>query len=171
VPRRTLEFTSAQPALGSARTRFIATLRLTPRVAATIHTAALHIKMGEGDNQEDILHTFFQFDDGSCIAFFDAPSRPFDWQEQMDLDLHIAFEVDTDERLQDYLRAAKERGIEVRGPSDHGFVHSIYIRDPNGYVFELTHVLDPDAMAKSAPDAHSALKGFMNVTGGQRGKL
>ena len=48
-------------------------------------TAALHIKMGEGDDQEDVLHTFFQFDDGSCIAFFDAPDRPFDWKEQMDL--------------------------------------------------------------------------------------
>ena len=46
-------------------------------------TAALHIKMGEGDDQEDVLHTFFQFDDGSCIAFFDAPDRPFDWKEHL----------------------------------------------------------------------------------------
>eukprot|EP01043_Picozoa_sp_COSAG02_P036974 COSAG02_NODE_2746_length_8108_cov_37.665002_8_plen_60_part_00 len=30
---------------------------------------ALHIKM---NGEEDVLHTFFQFDDGSCIAFFDA---------------------------------------------------------------------------------------------------
>jgi len=29
-------------------------------------------------------------------------------------------------------------GIEVRGPVDHGFVRSIYFRDPNGYVIELT---------------------------------
>ena len=27
---------------------------------------------------------------------------------------------------------------EVRGPVDHGFVRSIYFRDPNGYVIELT---------------------------------
>jgi catechol-2,3-dioxygenase len=26
----------------------------------------------------------------------------------------------------------------VRGPVDHGFVRSIYFRDPNGYVVELT---------------------------------
>jgi catechol-2,3-dioxygenase len=29
-------------------------------------------------------------------------------------------------------------GIETRGISDHGFIHSIYFRDPNGYVIELT---------------------------------
>jgi catechol-2,3-dioxygenase len=29
-------------------------------------------------------------------------------------------------------------GIETRGISDHGFIDSIYFRDPNGYVIELT---------------------------------
>jgi catechol-2,3-dioxygenase len=29
-------------------------------------------------------------------------------------------------------------GIETRGISDHGFIRSIYFRDPNGYVIELT---------------------------------
>ncbi len=32
----------------------------------------------------------------------------------------------------------KAAGIETRGISDHGFIHSIYFRDPNGYVIELT---------------------------------
>ena len=32
----------------------------------------------------------------------------------------------------------KAAGIETRGVSDHGFIHSIYFRDPNGYVIELT---------------------------------
>ena len=31
----------------------------------------------------------------------------------------------------------KAAGIETRGISDHGFCHSIYFRDPNGYVVEL----------------------------------
>ena len=30
------------------------------------------------------------------------------------------------------------RGIESRGVSITGFIHSIYFRDPNGYVIELT---------------------------------
>ena len=32
----------------------------------------------------------------------------------------------------------KGLGMDVRGVSDHGFVESIYFRDPNGYVVELT---------------------------------
>ena len=28
-------------------------------------------------------------------------------------------------------------GIDTRGVSDHGFIDSIYCRDPNGYVIEL----------------------------------
>ena len=32
----------------------------------------------------------------------------------------------------------KAAGIETRGISDHAFIDSIYFRDPNGYVIELT---------------------------------
>ena len=32
-------------------------------------------------------------------------------------------------------------GIETRGISDHGFIDSIYFRDPNGYVIELNEPL------------------------------
>lgn len=127
---------------------------------------AMHIKMGN----EDVLHTFFQLDDGSCLAFFDAPKRPFDFKNQSDLDVHIAFEVDSNERLQHYLKKAKERGIEVRGPSDHGFVHSIYIRDPNGYVFELSNVVDKKVNFYARTDRKhpkEVLDGFMAVAHGK----
>ena len=43
-----------------------------------------------------MLHTFFQLDDGSCLAFFEAPDMPFDFKEQHDFDLHIALEVEPD---------------------------------------------------------------------------
>ena len=32
----------------------------------------------------------------------------------------------------------KAAGIETRGVSDHDWIHSVYFRDPNGYVVELT---------------------------------
>jgi catechol-2,3-dioxygenase len=35
------------------------------------------------------------------------------------------------------LAKGKAQGIETRGVSDHGFIDSIYFRDPNGYVIEL----------------------------------
>ena len=51
--------------------------------------------------------------------------------------MHIAFEV-TLKDLNFYLNKAKKLDIERRGISDHGFIKSVYFRDPNGYVIELT---------------------------------
>lgn len=89
------------------------------------------------DGKSGVLHTFYQMDDGSCLAFFEAPARPFDFKKQGDFDLHIALEVDEPTLLAMFAKG-KDRGIETRGIADHGMVHSIYFRDPNGYVVELT---------------------------------
>ena len=104
------------------------------------------------------LHTFFQMADGSCLAFFEVPGKPFEFKQQEALDLHIALGVD-DEVFEAMLRKAKAEGREVRGPVDHGFVRSIYFRDPNGYIVELTtstgthdEIMDP---VRSKP--HDAL--------------
>lgn len=83
-----------------------------------------------------VLHTFYQMADGSCVAFFEAPDQEFEFKEQHDFDLHIALSVEY-ETLTRMLEKAKRQEREVRGPSDHGFIHSIYFRDPNGYVVEL----------------------------------
>ena len=86
--------------------------------------------------QTRVLHTFYEMADGSCIAFFEAPDQAFEFKEQHDFDLHIALSVQY-ETLDRMLAKAKREEKEVRGPSDHGFIHSIYFRDPNGYVVEL----------------------------------
>ena len=84
-----------------------------------------------------VLHTFYGLDDGSYLAFFEAPDMPFEWKAQHDFDLHIALEVEPPV-LAEMMAKGKACGLETRGISDHGFVHSIYFRDPNGYVIELT---------------------------------
>jgi len=83
------------------------------------------------------LHTFYEMGDGSYLAFFEAPDRPFEFKDQHDYDLHIALEVEEKE-LAPMMAKGSARGIETRGVSNHGFIHSIYFRDPNGYVIELT---------------------------------
>ena len=83
------------------------------------------------------LHTFYEMGDGSFLAFFEAPDMPFEFKPQHDYDLHIALEVD-DRTLHEMFARGKARGVETRGIIDHGFIHSIYFRDPNGYVIELT---------------------------------
>jgi catechol 2,3-dioxygenase-like lactoylglutathione lyase family enzyme len=97
----------------------------------------LEIKETKSGRPTDVLHTFYALDDGSYLAFFEAPDRPFEFKPQHDYDLHIALEV-TPETLNAMLAKGKAAGMETRGVSDHGFIDSIYFRDPNGYVIELT---------------------------------
>ncbi len=100
-------------------------------------SGALAINETKSGRQTKVLHTFFRMDDGSFLAFFEAPDMPFEFKPQHDFDLHIALEV-TPEDLQTMLAKGMAAGIETRGPSDHRFIDSIYFRDPNGYVIELT---------------------------------
>ncbi len=92
--------------------------------------------MTQTGRETNVLHSFYRLGDGSYLAFFEAPSRPFEFKTQHDFDLHIALEVDQ-ETLHAFLEKGKAAGIDTRGVADHGFVHSIYFRDPNGYVIEL----------------------------------
>jgi len=98
---------------------------------------ALEITETKTGRRTRVLHTFYEMGDGSYLAFFDAPEQPFQFKPQHDYDLHIALEVDRATLARMYAKG-KAEGREVRGVSDHGFVHSIYFRDPNGYVIELT---------------------------------
>jgi catechol 2,3-dioxygenase-like lactoylglutathione lyase family enzyme len=68
-------------------------------------------------NEGRALHTFFEMDDGSCLAFFEVPGSPFDFKRQDSLDLHIALGVEP-ETFDAMLEKAKAEGREVRGPVD-----------------------------------------------------
>jgi len=98
---------------------------------------AFEITTTKTSRDANVLHSFYEMGDGSFIAFFEAPGKPFDFKQQHDFDLHIALEVEPDV-LQEMFERGKKEGIETRGIADHGFIHSIYFRDPNGYVVELT---------------------------------
>ncbi len=98
---------------------------------------ALEIQETKTGRQTSVLHSFYQLDDGSHIAFFEAPDRAFEFTARHDYDLHLALEVTMDD-LKAMYEKGKKSGIETRGISDHGFISSIYFRDPNGYVVELT---------------------------------
>jgi len=97
----------------------------------------LWIKESKSGRSTDTLHTFYRLDDGSYLAFFEVPDMPFEFKAQHDYDLHIALEVER-AVLEPMMAKGKGAGIEVRGISDHHFIDSIYFRDPNGYVIELT---------------------------------
>ncbi len=130
----------------------------------------LEIKATKTGRATQALHTFYELDDGSYLAFFEAPDRPFEFKAQEDYDLHIALEVTRDD-LRAMFEKGKATGIETRGISDHGFLDSIYFRDPNGYVIELTakrdnhdQAMDPDSNgAREKLDAWQAEKATLDV--------
>ena len=97
---------------------------------------AFEINETETGRKTSVLHTFYRMQDGSFLAFFEAPNQSFNFIKQHDFDLHIALEV-PHETLLKMFEKGKMNNIETRGISDHGFISSIYFRDPNGYVVEL----------------------------------
>ena len=98
---------------------------------------ALEIRETKSGRKTDVLHTFYRLGDGSFLAFFEAPDMAFEFKPQHDYDLHIALEVDRP-TLEQMLAKGRASAVETRGVSNHGFIDSIYFRDPNGYVIELT---------------------------------
>jgi catechol 2,3-dioxygenase-like lactoylglutathione lyase family enzyme len=93
---------------------------------------ALALDIGPGR----VMHTFFALGDGSFLAFFEAPQRPFEFKTQNDIDLHIALEVEPAE-LEAWLEKGCKAGVPTQGIDDHEAVRSVYFRDPNGYLIEL----------------------------------
>lgn len=124
---------------------------------------AFEIKTTKSGRDTGVLHSFYEMGDGSFMAFFEAPGQPFEFKVQHDFDLHIALEVD-EATLHAMFAKGKAAGIETRGIADHGFIQSIYFRDPNGYVIELTCKL-PGDHAVNPVDARAALDAWQASQG------
>ena len=123
---------------------------------------AFEINQTKTGRKTSVLHTFYRMDDDSHLAFFEAPDQPFNFINQHDFDLHIALEV-TKSILTEMFEKGKKNNIETRGISDHGFISSIYFRDPNGYVVELTTKNTDKTVNKDAfkQNPHKILEDWM----------
>lgn len=118
--------------------------------------------------KRDYMHLFFQMGDENFIAFFDVPD---DVEERMFIarhgfDQHLAFEVDTMDELKAWRRKINKAGRPCFGPIDHGFIHSIYMYDPNGVQVEIT-TRDgryDEILAEDAANAHRVLKEWTEKT-------
>ena len=110
--------------------------------------------------QLEYCHSFFALDDGSTIAFFcfhEQDVYEFFRREQSPF-IHVA--VTVTQELQDKVaKKIADLGV-VHFMIDHGFVKSLYMRDPDGLTFEMA--VDPadydEIMAWQAKTAHETLR-------------
>jgi catechol 2,3-dioxygenase-like lactoylglutathione lyase family enzyme len=93
------------------------------------------------------FHIFFRMQDGSTIAFFEAPGLPPRIEAPhpaYDVFDHIALEAADPEEVDRWHAWLVENDVDVVGPTNHkGLIYSIYFHDPNGMRLEITVPLDP----------------------------
>jgi len=106
------------------------------------------------------FHLFFRMGDGSCIAFFELSESPSmgkdpntpEWVQ------HLAFSVDSEEKLLEGKKRLEEYGVETLGPVDHTIVQSLYFFDPNGHRLELAYdTITPEMAEKLTSVANTML--------------
>ena len=103
------------------------------------------------------LHIFFELGDGSYLAFFELAKAPLPQKDPNTPDWvqHLALEVKDEATLLEGKRRLEARGIDVVGPTDHGFCQSIYFFDPSGHRMEMTAKVekpgDREMFAQDAP--------------------
>ena len=91
------------------------------------------------------------------LAFFELANAPSPQRDPNTPDWvqHLALEVKDESALLEGRRRLTERGINVVGPTDHGFCRSIYFFDPNGHRMEMTAKTettgDRERFANAAP--------------------
>jgi len=109
---------------------------------------------------EPHAHVFFEMADGSWVAFFDvAEEEHVDQEGHPDWAQHLALEVETVEELETARQQLVDRGMDVLGPVDHGFIQSIYFYDPSGHRLELAaRTLDPADLDRYAAQAWDVLE-------------
>ncbi len=94
------------------------------------------------------FHIFFRMQDGSTIAFFEAPGLPERPEPSHPAYLifdHVALQAGSPEEVDRWHEWLTNNGVEVVGPTDHdGLIYSIYFKDPNGLRLEITYPTDPE---------------------------
>ncbi len=100
------------------------------------------------------MHVFLDAGGGNILAFFELPTKPPmgrdpntpAWTQ------HLAFEVDSMERLHQVKARMQADGIDVIGPTEHTIFKSIYFHDPNGHRLELAFNTATPEMSRKLDD-------------------
>ncbi|GAA3124887.1 VOC family protein [Streptosporangium carneum] len=108
----------------------------------------------------DFVHFFFDIGDGDRLAFFYYFGVPED-PEARPPDYHLALHVDTEEELLAWRGRFEEHGVRVIAQIIHETIESIYARDPNGMIIEITRPLR-DLTDRDRRDAELSLEALLD---------
>ncbi|QJX03134.1 Metallothiol transferase FosB [Alcanivorax sp. ALC70] len=117
---------------------------------------------GQPDNY---VHTFFELNDGSCLAFFQFKSEQASEETSVNKfeDInpfahHIALTVEGKDTVRHFKQKLADAGVSAF-ETDHGYCYSIYFHDPNGLQVELTTLVPATdrLMNEAADTAHETL--------------
>ena len=86
------------------------------------------------------MHVFLDAGNGNILAFFEITGeKPLSRDLNTPLWVqHIAFKLESEEKLIEAKNDLEKKGLEVIGITDHGIIKSIYFFDINGHRLELT---------------------------------
>jgi catechol 2,3-dioxygenase-like lactoylglutathione lyase family enzyme len=122
------------------------------------------------------MHVFFDIGGAidsapNYIAFFEVVDEAgtvplFDFKKQWGMDLHFAMGVSDRDALAVWQQRLADRGVDVEGPIDHGFITSIYFHDPNGYRLEFTtqDATEAALFEENRKQAHANMKRWAAAT-------
>lgn len=110
----------------------------------------------------DFLHFFFESGRGSTIAFFYyiGAEQPDYLKHRVQWDgdsVHTSWGVENRDDLVAWKEKLERNGVEVFMRVEHELIDSIYFRDPNGYLLEITYQLR-DMGPLDASDAELTLR-------------
>ncbi|MYH72517.1 MAG: VOC family protein [Acidimicrobiia bacterium] len=103
-------------------------------------------------NMPDAVHAFLKIDDFTYIAFVQSPeSQALEEPGLPELHFtpprgamqHVAFHVDSEDKMLAYRDRARSKGLYCMGPIDHGFCKSVYLPGPEGLQLEVAFANNP----------------------------
>lgn len=110
------------------------------------------------DNPCDFIHTFFELEDGSALAFFEvAGEKPQPKDPPL---MHFAMKVADRAAFDEACQRLAANGIEYYGPIDHKATLSVYFFDPTGHQIEFALEGDPEIRRRQAETKWKTLEAW-----------
>ena len=125
------------------------------------------VRAGRNDDDPDSRHYFFDMGGGNLLAFFDFPGLEGKGVLGIGSMHHLSFTVGSLEELMEARERLISQGVHVSGLVDHDFIKSIYFRDPNGILLEISAYTRPLSQADllADPEPVPAVLGLMEQAG------